>query len=241
VRGGRGRNEGIVGPLFITERDTVGIGVGTAASVRGFFLAPRETVCGVGRLDPLAVFLAVRTASSGSRKVARGGDDEVTVITSYKKKVWREIEDSKAPSLPYLRALVRMLNATALLQKLVSVWMLSQRQPSFGLPLILIKSLGAIQQCYRLRMLKLIPERDFSCASKLVPLEGCPVLCLFGRVRFASSAASAPVLRFVDPLSLFQLAPVELKYECIGSSPDMDGRGPMEVHGAECSPRDASI
>lgn len=78
-------------------------------------------------------------------------------------------------------------------------------------------------------MLKLIPERDFSCTSRLVPLEGCPVLCLFGRVRFASSA-SAPVLRFVDPLSLFQVAPAELKYECIGSSPDMDGRGPMEVH-----------
>lgn len=82
VRGGRWGNEGIVGPLFITERDTVGVGGGTAASVRGFFLAPRDTVCGVGRLDRLAVSLAVRTASSGSRRVARGGDEEVIVITS---------------------------------------------------------------------------------------------------------------------------------------------------------------
>ena len=82
MTGGRWGNEGIVGPLFITERDTVGVGGGTAASVREFFLAPQDTVCGVGRLDPLAVSLAVRTASSGSRGVARVGDEEVIVITS---------------------------------------------------------------------------------------------------------------------------------------------------------------
>ena len=30
------------------------------------------------------------------------------------------------------------------------------------------------------------------------------------------------------------MAPAELKYESIGSSPDMDERGPMEVHSQTC-------
>jgi hypothetical protein len=80
-------------------------------------------------------------------------------------------------------------------------------------------------------MSRLIPERDFSCASTLVPLEDCPVLCFFVCVRFAlASSAPAPLLRFMDPFFLFRVSPAELKYEFIGSSPDMDGRGPMKVH-----------
>jgi len=83
VRGGRGENEGIAGLLFILERETVGeVGRGTAVFVRGFFLASSDTVCGVGKLDPLATFLAECTASLPSGTISRGGEDEVIVITS---------------------------------------------------------------------------------------------------------------------------------------------------------------
>ena len=78
-------------------------------------------------------------------------------------------------------------------------------------------------------MLQIIPERDFPCASKFVALDGCVVRCFFVCVRFVSSAP-ALVLRFLDSFSLFDMAPAELKYESIGSSPEMDGRGLMEVH-----------
>jgi len=56
-------------------------------------------------------------------------------------------------------------------------------------------------------------------------LEGSVVRCFFVSVRFVSSA---PALRFLDPFSLFDMAPTEPKYESIGSSPEMDERGPME-------------
>ena len=50
----------------------------------------------------------------------------------------------------------------------------------------------------------------------------------------ALSVASASVLRFRDLSSLFPEVPAvlleELKYECIGNSPDMDVRGPIMVH-----------
>ena len=80
----------------------------------------------------------------------------------------------------------------------------------------------------RLKMSQIIPERDFPCASKTVALDGCAVRCFFVCVLFVSSAP-APVLRFLDPFSLFDMAPTEPKYESIGSSPDMDERGLMEV------------
>lgn len=95
-----------------------------------------------------------------------------------------------------------------------------------------LKRLVANQQYSRLKMLQIIPERDFPCASKFVALGGCVVRCFFVCVRFASSASGpAPVLRFLVPFTLFDMAPTEPKYESIGSSPDMDERGPMEVHG----------
>ena len=95
---------------------------------------------------------------------------------------------------------------------------------------MLNKKLVANQQQSRLKMLQIIPERDFPCASKFVALDGCVVRCFFVCVWFASSAP-APVLRFfLDPFSLFDMVPTEPKYESIGSSPDMDERGPMEVH-----------
>ena len=77
--------------------------------------------------------------------------------------------------------------------------------------------------------IRVIPERDFPCASKFVALHGCVVRGFLVCVRFASSAP-APVLRFLDPFSLFDMVPTEPKYESIGSSPDMDERGLMEVH-----------
>ena len=90
------------------------------------------------------------------------------------------------------------------------------------------------EQYSRLKMSQVIPERDFPGASRFV---ACVVRCLFVRVPFASSAP-APVLRFLDPLSLFDRVPTEPKYESIGSSPDMDERGGlMEVHSQRCSER----
>jgi hypothetical protein len=74
-----------------------------------------------------------------------------------------------------------------------------------------------------------------------VALGACVVRCFFVCVPFASSAP-APVLRFLDPpLSLFDMAPTEPKYESIGTSPDMDERGPMEVHGQRCVEREIEI
>src|SRR6266436_1314058 len=68
-------------------------------------------------------------------------------------------------------------------------------------------------------------------------LDDCPVRCFFV---FASSTP-APVLRFLDPFSLLDMAPAELKYESIGSSPDMDEHGPMEVHARRCFERQTEI
>jgi hypothetical protein len=90
-------------------------------------------------------------------------------------------------------------------------------------------------------MLQIIPERDFPCASKFVALDGCVVRCFFVCVQFASSTPAPVVLRFLDPLSLFDTAPTEPKYESIGSSPDMDERGPMEAHTQRCFERATEI
>ena len=90
-------------------------------------------------------------------------------------------------------------------------------------------------------MLQIIPEREFPCASEFVAWDGCVVRCFFVVcVRFASPAP-APVLRFLDPSSLFDMVPTEPKYESIGSSPDMDERGPMEVHNQRCFERTIEI
>ncbi len=76
-------NEAILGLPFIAEQETVGtVGRGTAASVCGLFLASCDTVCGVGRPNVLAMFLAERTTSPASGRTSRGGDEEVIVIIS---------------------------------------------------------------------------------------------------------------------------------------------------------------
>jgi hypothetical protein len=90
-------------------------------------------------------------------------------------------------------------------------------------------------------MLQTIPEREFPCASKFVAWDGCVVRCFFVVCVRIASPAPAPVLRFLDPSSLFDMVPTEPKYESIGISPDMDERGPMEVHSQRCFERAIEI